>query len=462
VHHGQLSEVVAATLTAHASHLAQHWLERALAATPRRVAPVGAAVADAPGPGATAKHASAGALDAALGDAGAVGTAPSGADVTEPDPGHAEQVMHALAASVRSSQAASFVIAGNVEGAHATLGHVPQAQDARPVGEVMRLGWSAGRAAFAAGLSVHHIVRDADLLLAVVLADMERALDDAPVAGATAAEAFAVARRLHRAAGRYGQAAVSGFVHALLAELRERYRLLRHDLRNPLGTIRSALSLMEDESVPAETRHGPGIRAMVARNAGSLDHLIALGLDDAAATSLLSPAQEVGLREVALAARREVREAARLSGCEVAVDLPDVGPSRVDGAALELTLTAMLLAALARAAPGSTLHIAYADPAGADEDVAEVLQVSVEPPGSATDGGRDLPADSGTAWDEHGLRLALELARDHGARLGAEPAAARVRDVERLVEALAVAPTLYLRLPVTPPADRPAPAPDRR
>jgi small GTP-binding protein len=55
VQHGHLSELVAATLSAHASHLAQHWLDRALAATPRRVAPVapvaaaGAVVAAAAG-----------------------------------------------------------------------------------------------------------------------------------------------------------------------------------------------------------------------------------------------------------------------------------------------------------------------------------------------------------------------------------------------------------------------------
>ena len=422
---------------------------------------MGAAATD--GPGAVTTRDTGAMLGAALGNSDVTGRGRVSAEPAEPDPGHAEQVVHALAASLRSSQAASLVIAGDAEATQAVLGRPPRAQDARPAGEVMRLGWAAGRTAFAAGLSIHHVVRDADLLLAVVLADVERALDDTPTAaGATAAEAFTVARRLHRATGRYGQAAVSGFVHALLAELRERYRLLRHDLRNPLGTIRSALSLMEDESVPAETRHGPSIRAMVARNAGSLDHLIALGLDDAAATALLSPSQEVGLRDVALAARREVREAARLAGCEIAVDLPDVGPSRVDGAALELTLTAVLLAALARTVPGATLHIAYADRAGDDGDASEVLQVTVEPPlpAEACDG-CDPPVDSPTLWDEHGLRLALELARDHGAQLGAEPMVPTVRDPERLIAALVVAPTLYLRLPTNAPADRPAPDPKR-
>jgi signal transduction histidine kinase len=326
----------------------------------------------------------------------------------------------------------------------------------------MRLGWIAGRAAFAGGLSVQHVVRDADLLLAVVLADVERALEDLPdAAGTTAAQGFTVARRLHRAAGRYGQAAVGGFVHALLAELRERYRLLRHDLRNPLGTIRSALSLMEDETVPAETRHGPSIRAMVARNAGSLDHLIALGLDDAAATALFAPAQDIGLRDVAIAARREVREAARLTGCEIVVDLPEGGASHVDGAALELTLTAVLLSALARAAPGATLHIAQVEGSGDADDAGAVLRVSVEQPEPGRADGGLAAGAPGALWDEHGLRLAMELARDNGVRVGADPSTPRVRDTERLITALCAAPTLYLLVPTAALPDRPDAESDR-
>jgi signal transduction histidine kinase len=438
VQHGDLSEVVAATLSAHASHLAQHWLDRALAATPRRVVPVG------------------------VGAVGGVGDRDGAPDATDPDPAHAEQVVLALAASLRSAQAASLVTDGTAEAIHAALGRAPRAQDARPAGEVMRLGWVAGRAAFAAGLSVQHVVRDADLLLAVVLADVERALEDLPdVAGATAAQGFTVARRLHRATGRYGQAAVSGFVHALLAELRERYRLLRHDLRNPLGTIRSALSLMEDETVPAETRHGPGIRAMVARNAGSLDHLIALGLDDAAATALFAPAQDIGLRDVAVAARREVREAARLTGCDIVIDLPEGGASRVDGAALELTLTAVLLAALARAAPGATLHIAQVEDAGDTDDAGDVLRVSVEQPRPGGPQGGLTPGVPGALWDEDGLRLALELARDNGVRVGADSSTPRVRDTERLITALCAAPTIYLLVPTAAVPDRPGAEPDR-
>jgi hypothetical protein len=153
-----------------------------------------------------------------------------------------------------------------------------------------------------------------------------------------------------------------------------------------------------------------------------------------------------------------VRETARLAGCEVVVDLPDVGPSRVDGAALELTLTAVLLAGLARAGAGGTLRIGYADAPGVDDDAFEVLEVRVE---TAADGSADGSADGArpdgvpARWDAHGLRLALELAHDHRARIGAEPLVPRARDVDSVLEALADAPSLYLRLPVDPAPDRP-------
>jgi signal transduction histidine kinase len=524
VQHGHLSEFVAASLAAHASHLAQHWLERALAATPRSPAPLGGAAAGAPGPGAPAPGAPAPGAPAST----AHGVAGDAAAVAE----RAEQVVRALAASVLSSTAASLVMAGDHTAARRVLasgggtgaGGAP-GPDARPAGEMMRLGWSAGAAAFAAGHSVHHVVRDADLLLAVVLADVERAVADVPPGpGATAADALAVARRLHRATGRYAQAAVSGFVHALLRGLRERYRLLRHDLRNPLGTIRSALSLMEDESVPVETRQGPNIRAMVARNAGSLDRLISRRLDDAAATALLAPPHEVRLRDVAQAARREVREAARLAGAEIVVDVRGDAPLHVDGAALELTLTTVLLSALARAAPGATVRVSCADHAprpdptpgalpgapcgGADEDcVCVVMRVDIEPPGPAfidpaftgasSTGASSTGASStgapgggaaanGTAgqssrdradtdadmalprWDAHGLGLAIALAGDHGGRLGVAADVPATRDAEALVAALAYAPSIFLRLPLmevgpsagTRPTDGATAAPD--
>jgi hypothetical protein len=114
----------------------------------------------------------------------------------------------------------------------------------------------------------------------------------------------------------------------------------------------------------------------------------------------------------------------------------------------------VLLAALARAAPGATIRVSYADAAGVDE-ASEVIRVTVEPPSAGRDA--DDARDDAPLWDDDGLRLAVELARDHGARLGADPLVPRVRDADRLVAGLTAAPAIYLRLPVSAPSDRPAP-----
>jgi signal transduction histidine kinase len=360
-----LSEFVAAALEARASQLASHWLARARAATPRAGAdpPTGGADADA-----------------------------------------ADAVVRALAAGLT--------------------------EDARPAGEVMRLGWAAGEAAHAAGLAVTHVQRDADLLLAVALAEAERAAAAAPAgafadaaappATAPPAEALAVARRLQRLGARYAQAAVAGFLVAQRRALRARWRTLRHDLRNPIGTIQSALALMDDEALPAETRQHPRMRAMVARNAGTLAQLVADGLDDRAATTALAREQVVSLRALADAARREVREAARDAGCEVDVArVPDDPPAAVEPAALELALTVLLLAGLARARRGDVLRVERT--LEADAPALRVARERADGPG----GPPVAAADGGTGdayWDAAGVRLAASLLAAVGGRLAADRA----------------------------------------
>ena len=469
--HRTLSQFVAASLVARAPFLARHWQDRARAATPRHpsLGDHGRGDQGRAEPGDGDRGVAAGQDGDLRPVSGAV-----------PDPGHAERVLRALADEVVASTAAAALIAGDYAavsaaardragsngGANDGVSNVaadimdPVARDARLSAEVMQLGWEAGGRAFASGLSVHHVVRDADLLLAIVLTDLERELEVLPSdVVATPAAAFGAARRLQRSMGRYTQAAASGFVHALLRSLRERYRLLRHDLRNPLGTIRSALSLMDDESVPEEMRHGPGIRSMVARNAGSLDRLIASGLDDAAAAALLLPPQDVALRDVAVAARREVREAARLAECDVILgDIPTEPPSYVDPEALEITLTALLLAALANASPGDAVRIDCTDRGDAKGRVGSecadgrpcaVMRLTLERPVEATgDASNAALGARAPRWDPFGLELAASLAIDHGGSVGSNAAGP---PLETVAATLAGEETLYLRLPASDP-----------
>ena len=284
--------------------------------------------------------------------------------------------------------------------------------DARSQGEVMRLGWAAGTMGHAAGWSMHHLLRDGELLVAVVLTAAEQAVSGYAGEGAGAAEGLALARRVHRVGALYQQAGATGFMHAYLEALRLRYRTLRHDLRNPLGTIRSALSLMEDEMVPLEARSGPRVRAMLGRNAGSLDALIGSELGDASIRPLVFARQELPLREVALAVRRAVREAMRLAECDVVV-AESLPVARVNGATLELALSAVVLAALRHAVPGTVLRIG--DAAGDARTV--VLCVSIEPgptaePGATVDGAEPRPC-----WDADGMALAESLTSEAGGRL---------------------------------------------
>jgi K+-sensing histidine kinase KdpD len=75
----------------------------------------------------------------------------------------------------------------------------------------------------------------------------------------------------------------AGVAMGVEAHRRERYRAIRHDLRNPLGTIKTAVTLLTDESVPVEMRESRRVRAMVVRNTSSPEQMIGDALGDAVA-----------------------------------------------------------------------------------------------------------------------------------------------------------------------------------
>jgi hypothetical protein len=255
---------------------------------------------------------------------------------------------------------------------------------------------------------MHHLLKDGELLVAVYLSAAEQVA--AGYGGAVVpSEVFASARRIHRAGALYQQAGATGFMHAYLQALRHRYRILRHDLRNPLGTIRSALSLMEDETVPLEARSSPRVRAMLGRNAGSLDQLIGSGLGDATVRPLVNAGQDLSLREVALAVRRDVRDATRLGGCDVVVS--DALPrAHTDGPTLELALSAAVLAALRNASPGTVLRIS--ESAGGESRVA-TLCLTIDRASADV----NAAGEASEAWDAEGIALAESLALEAGGRL---------------------------------------------
>lgn len=230
--------------------------------------------------------------------------------------------------------------------------------DATTSEDAVSSGFAYGADAFVRGISLHHMLRGLDLLEAMALFALERELaaPDAMVGGTAAG--IRVARRLRRFFSLAVMAAAKGHTQAVADEMRDRFRHLRHDLRNPLGTIKSVLTLMDDESVPMDARAHPRFRTMASRNARALDDLIGARLSDAQALRASMTQQSVSLRAIACAVRRELRAEADARGVTITVD-PDAGRVRVDAVALELMLHEVLHAALRESEEGGELHVAF-------------------------------------------------------------------------------------------------------
>lgn len=206
--------------------------------------------------------------------------------------------------------------------------------------EVMRAGWRAGTNAFWTGTTLYQLLKELDGGVTLLF----QATDSAArgfQGQATASDGLALARRLSEAASLLRLAAAGGYTRAMSDELRHRYRTIRHDLRNPLGTITNAMAMMDDESLPAETRQNPRVRAMVARNARSLEAMIAATLGDSAAMLPSVAVQATSLMDLACAVRGDLRAASEDVDVIVANDLPHFP---LDSTGIELLLKATVLA----------------------------------------------------------------------------------------------------------------------
>ena len=220
--------------------------------------------------------------------------------------------------------------------------------------DLIRAGWALGAEEYRLGASLHAVVKQIDLLEAMTLYALETAAsaDDT----ATAADGIALARRLQRARSLLSLATVKGFTEGYFDEVRARYRLLRHDLRNPLGTIRTAVSLMEDETIPAEMRANPRFRAMVKRNATSIDTMIGLRLADTTTRDVAFSWHMVALADVVRTVRRDLREDAADAHCDIVwqQELPTL---RTDALGAELILRMVIGAVLRETVPHTEVRV---------------------------------------------------------------------------------------------------------
>ena len=225
-------------------------------------------------------------------------------------------------------------------------------------------GMQFGVTAFRRGVSLHHVLKALDLLMAMMLFSVESTLDQIVGFPETdAADGIRLSRRLQRRGALLSLAATRGYMQAYADALRDRFRHLRHDLRNPLGTIKSVLALMDDDSVPLEARVNPNFRAMATRNARSLEELIAERLGDAAALLPTVGRQSASVRSIAWTVRRDLRAEAENRG--VAIMIEEGGPhGQLDAAGLELLLRDALQITLQDCEPGERIHIDFEQPPG--------------------------------------------------------------------------------------------------
>lgn len=306
--------------------------------------------------------------------------------------------------------------------------------------DIIRAGWALGAEEHRLGASLHALLKQIDLLEAMALYAIEVSLTssdaDVPSAGvtdlppgaklpaalagegATAADGIALARRLQRARALLSVAAVKGFTEEYLSELRSRYRSLRHDLRNPLGTIRTAVSLMEDETIPADMRANPRFRQMVKRNASSIDLMIGRRLGDESTHEEALSWHEVSLAAITRTIRRDLREDANIAEVDIVADenLPSL---RLDAVAAELLLRTVIAAVLREAEPQSQILVALV------KRTPQSVVMSVR---------HDARAPRQTSC-ERGLLLAAELG-------------------ERLHGRVWVDDVVYVELPVSAPEER--------
>jgi K+-sensing histidine kinase KdpD len=264
--------------------------------------------------------------------------------------------------------------------------------------DLMRRSWDLGSIAHHAGVTLHYMLKEVDLLVAMVLYASERGLEGQ---AGSPAEGMQIARRLHEAGSLLRLTAAKGFTHSYLDALRDRYQTLRHDLRNPLGTIKSAISMMDDLSVPAELRTDPRFRVMVTRNATSLDGMIGSGLSDDAAHELAFSRQRISLRDIAIAVRRDLRQRSAEMTCSIEISdgLPMIS---ADPMGFELMLKAVLVSLLGHLPAGSTIRIEEAE----IKDRSAIVKVVYQ----RGDGVEEIP---GT------LVLASELSEQTGVRIWA-------------------------------------------
>jgi signal transduction histidine kinase len=224
-------------------------------------------------------------------------------------------------------------------------------------GTAIAAGLRFGMECFAKGMSLHHTEKSVGRLVAMVMQAMETATAGSDVPRGDVADGIRLARQLQSCTTLLSLSVIRGHTQARDDFLRDRFRHLRHDLRNPLGTIKSVLALMDDESIPIEARANPNFRDIAKRNARSLEEMIADQLGDTAVAPSGFGNHDVSMQTLASVVCRDLGGMATRRGITILIE-PGESRARIDAPALELLLRATLQAALPELHAGERIHLA--------------------------------------------------------------------------------------------------------
>ena len=271
----------------------------------------------------------------------------------------------ARARSVALRDASEPVASGHVTAAVALIESLSSvlASDGAISEDMVARGLAFGAEAFESGSSLHHTLKALNLLSAMTMYMVETVAGEKVEGDLAPVDGVRLSRRFQQGLSLLMLSVVKGFTHASEDGMRERFRSLRHDLRNPLGTIRSVLALMDDETISPEERSNPRFHAMAKRNARSMGDLIGERLSDAEAVPRAHAFQLVSLRTIACAVRRELRAEATVRKTTVLV-AGSKTRLQVDAIGLELMLHELLLVALHESVAGDELNITFGEAAG--------------------------------------------------------------------------------------------------
>lgn len=228
---------------------------------------------------------------------------------------------------------------------------------------VVVLGLAYGANASEGGASLHHTLRGLDLLAAMILYAIETELGQEEDSRYSAADGIHLARRVQQAMSLLTVATVKGFTHAIGDGMRDQLRALRHDLRNPLGTIKNVIAMLDDASLTSDAHSTARFLAMADRNARSLEGLITNRLGNVAAFLPNTASRHVSLRTVACGVRRDLRAESEARSATVVVGTV-AHRLDVDAASLELVLFVILQAALQEGHAGEEIAIDFGQVAG--------------------------------------------------------------------------------------------------